>query len=325
MNVSRAQRYRVEKDENGVRLDRFVSSRLPGVSRSRVSYFVKQGYVSINGQVIKKPAAPVKAGDVVDVVVPDENRNEYPPAVALPVQVLFEDRWLLVVNKPAGILVHPVPGVNREPTLLNAVIHKIRGFSGNEARRPGIVHRLDRPVSGAVVFAKKPEIAVALRELFASREVEKIYWAFVWGVPERKEFLISAPLGPHPHRRRKITVVEKGRVALTRVEVIKEREHVSLLKLQILTGRKHQIRAHLEYAGHPIVNDREYGFKPSMLDKCAAVIRNAAGEYPGIFLHARQISFKHPVTDKKICVSAPFRGHFARILEFYGIEENHIS
>lgn len=308
-----------DKNSEGKRIDIFIKEKT-GLTRSKAAFFIKKGHVKVNGKTVVKPSFTVSENDRVRIEFPVEENSGCLEKAPIQVELIYEDDWILCVNKPAGIPVHPSPG-HKNDTLLNAFADRFRGFQGDEAKRPGVVHRLDKDVSGIVILSKEPSTAVFLREQFASREVEKEYFALVWGKFKENSLLINEKIGVNPLQRKKMMVKKDGRTAITRVERILARENFSFLKILPLTGRKHQIRVHLSHIGHPVVNDYTYGFKESMIGKFPPYLKEIIKNYNGIFLHSRCITFHHPALDKKMTFKAPFPRAFEELMKMENIWE----
>ncbi|MCX6894306.1 MAG: RluA family pseudouridine synthase [Verrucomicrobia bacterium] len=289
------------------RLDTFLHARFPAVSRSHLQRLIEQGHVRVNGRAVKPTHAP-HAGERIEICWPDAT-----PAAALPeeipLEILFEDKHLLVVNKSPDIVVHPAAG-HVAGTLVNALLHHCAGsLSGiGGVARPGIVHRLDQETSGCLVVAKNDAAHLALAEQFAGRTVEKIYHALVCGAPPADSGEIRAAIARHPVQRKRMAVVEasKGRSAWTSYRVLEKFSAATLVEATIHTGRTHQIRVHFAHLGCPVVGDATYGARPN----------KRFGELTGItaprqMLHASTIAFTHPQTGKKLKFTAPWPEDFA--------------
>jgi 23S rRNA pseudouridine1911/1915/1917 synthase len=285
-------------DRAGERLDVFVARMLPALTRSRVQKLIDGGSVSVEG-VRAKPSLRLEVGQGVRVNVPPAaEATARPEEIAL--DVLYEDRDLLAVNKPPGMTVHPSPGHPRA-TLVNAILahcHDLSGVGG--VLRPGIVHRLDRDTSGVILVAKNDEAHNALARQLKARTVEKTYLALVEGTPKPPAGVIDAPIARDPRHRQRMAVVEGGRESVTAYRVVERFRAYALVEAHPKTGRTHQIRVHLAAIGHPIVGDRLYG-KPSPL-----VARQ--------FLHAQGIAFVHPSTGERMEVEAPLAEDLAAVL-----------
>ena len=290
----------VDADQAGQRLDVYLVARLAGHSRSQIQRLIKDGHIRVGGRAAKANLA-VRAGDRVDVEVPDPARAQ-PAAEALPLDILFEDCDLLVVNKAAGMVVHPAAG-HPSGTLVNALLHHVDDLSGVGGEvRPGIVHRLDRGTSGVMVVAKHDVSHRELARQFHDREVEKEYVALVWGLVQQGR-RIDADIGRDPVNRQKMSArARRARSAVTRVTKSEFLNGVSLLHLAIATGRTHQIRVHLSAIGHPIVGDPVYG---GVRRRVPAHLRSVLRlTHP--FLHAMRLAFAHPSDpDRHLEFTAP--------------------
>jgi 23S rRNA pseudouridine1911/1915/1917 synthase len=279
----------LDADAAGERLDVFVARRMPSLTRARARKLIDEGRVTVAGQ-RAKPSLRLEAGQRVTVEVP-------PPVDAVAVaedialDILYEDADMLVVNKPAGMTVHPSPG-HTSKTLVNAILAHCRDLSGiGGVLRPGIVHRLDRDTSGVIVVAKDDAAHNALAKQLKERSVEKTYVALVEGTPTPAEGVIDAPIARDPRNRQRMAIVDGGRASVTAYKLIERFAGMSMVEARPKTGRTHQIRVHLAAIGHPIIGDRIYG-KPSPL-----VARQ--------FLHARRIVFAHPRTGERVEFEAP--------------------
>jgi 23S rRNA pseudouridine1911/1915/1917 synthase len=266
-----------------LRLDRFLALELPQFSRSRLQALIGQGFVRLNEQ---QPRArdSVRAGDVVQVEVPAVEKIEAAPE-AIPLRILYEDDDLLVVDKPAGMVVHPGAG-NQEHTLVNALLSHCTSLSGIGGKeRPGIVHRLDKETSGCLVVAKNDTAHRDLSKQFAARTVKKTYLALVAGRLKKSSGMIDAPIGRHPvHRQRmSISKTSRGRSAITEYRVLRSGQEMSLVECQLHSGRTHQIRVHLHHLGNPVIGDKLYAAK-------------TARNFPRQMLHAWRLGFTHPRT-----------------------------
>lgn len=289
-------------DRGGERLDVFIARRLPELSRSHAHRLIAEGLVTVNGRQIK-PAEKIAAGARVAVTIPPP---ELPPTLqpeAIPVTILFQDFDLMVVDKPAGLTVHPAPG-HPTGTLVNALLAlspDLKGISGT--LRPGIVHRLDKDTSGLMVVAKNDRAMRALQRQLKERQVHKTYLALVHGVPKPAEGLIEAPIGRHPKNRKKMAVVPNGREAVTRYRV---REVIAggkyaLLEVEPVTGRTHQIRVHMAAIGHPIIGDAVYGKRSPVVERQ--------------FLHAWKLGFSMPLGGREVEFESPLPADLRGALE----------
>jgi 23S rRNA pseudouridine1911/1915/1917 synthase len=282
-------------EDAGTRLDQFLAGALSTLSRSRIQDLIREGHVTLNGGPAK-PNARLKAGDAVTLAEPAAVPiDTAPEEIAL--EVLFEDKDLIVVNKPAGLVVHPAAG-NWGGTLVNALLHHCQSLSGiGGEQRPGIVHRLDKETSGCLVAAKNDLAHQGLTRQFAGREVTKIYLALATGHFERQSGEIDAPIGRHPVQRKKMTVVKpgSGRAARTSYRVLREIGAATLVECTLHTGRTHQIRVHLQHLRHPLLGDEVYGRRAGFSRQ---------------MLHAWKLGFAHPRTAAAVQFTAPLPEDF---------------
>jgi len=297
----------VGEAEAGQRLDRLLAAALPELSRSRLQALIAEGQVSEGqvrgaGRAVTTPSARVKAGQTFAIIVP-EARPVALEAQAIPLEILYEDRDLIVLNKPAGLVVHPAAG-NPDKTLVNALMAhcgpSLTGIGGEQ--RPGIVHRLDKDTSGLMVAAKTEAAHKGLTEAFAARNIARTYWALVWGLPSPSEGTITGNIGRSPKNRKKMAVLRHGgRPAETAYRVLKSFQsgRVSLVECRLKTGRTHQIRVHMAEIGHPLLGDPLYGRQGTagrrarLLPEGAQTALAALGRQA---LHAKTLGFQHPVT-----------------------------
>jgi len=304
--ADRLQTLVVAAGEQHERLDRMLAARLEDLSRSRLKALILAGEVAIGGETIRDPGHRVNAGDAITLNVPAPEPAE-PEAEPIPLHIVYEDADLIVIDKPAGLVVHPAAG-NWTGTLVNALIaHCGASLSGiGGVRRPGIVHRLDKDTSGLMVVAKTDAAHRALAAQFADHgrtgPLKRGYLAFAWGVPDRPSGTIDAPLDRHPHARDRMAVRPGGREAVTHFQVIArygppQQPVASLLGLRLETGRTHQIRVHLAHIGHPLMGDRVYGSgfktKAALLDPAG---REALAALDRQALHAHMLGLEHPAT-----------------------------
>jgi 23S rRNA pseudouridine1911/1915/1917 synthase len=308
---SHSEQFTVEKSLPGERLDVLLREKFPAASRGAMQRLIEQGHVRVNGRAVKPTHSP-HAGEVVEVTWPAARSAEAQPE-DIPLEILFEDQSLLVVNKPAGLVVHPAAG-HEEHTLVNALLYHCRGsLSGiGGVARPGIVHRLDKETSGCLVVAKNDETHLALSEQFSGRTVKKIYHALLCGELAREAGEIHAAIARHPTHRKRMAVCDAGagRAAHTSYRVLEKLNHATLVEARIHTGRTHQIRVHFQHLGHPVVGDETYGAKQN---KKLKELANYAA--PRVLLHAREISFIHPRTRKPVKFSAPLPKDFREALK----------
>jgi 23S rRNA pseudouridine1911/1915/1917 synthase len=287
---------RVPKVRRGLRLDRFLAVELPRFSRSRIQNLIREGRIVLNGNKTR-PSATLHEGDLIRLVEPPPQKIATEPE-NIPLDILFEDDDLIVINKPAGMVVHPGAG-NTRHTLVNALLAhsgSLSAIGGKE--RPGIVHRLDKDTSGCLVAAKNDATHRNLSRQFAERTVQKIYLALVAGTTRKAHGVIDASIGRHPTQRQRMAVVKKhGRSARTEYRVLQSAEGISLVECTLHSGRTHQIRVHLHHLGHPVLGDKVYG-------------RRSAGEFSRQMLHAWKLGFQHPRNSEWKSFKAPLPEDF---------------
>lgn len=271
---------RVTRERSGLRLDQFLALELDDFSRSRLQTLIRDGFVRLN-EARPRPRELVKTGDIIRLEEPPVEKIEA-AAEEIPLRVLFEDDDLLVVDKPAGMVVHPGAG-NQEHTLVNALLNHCRNLSGIGGKeRPGIVHRLDKETSGCLIVAKNDATHRALSKQFAARSVEKIYLALIAGAPRHSTGMIDAAIARHPVHRQRMTIARnRGRSAKTEYRVLESGGGMSLIECRLHSGRTHQIRVHLHHLGHPILGDKLYAPK-------------LAKDFPRQMLHAATLGMHHP-------------------------------
>lgn len=297
-------------DDRG-RLDAFLAARVPELSRSRLKALILSGAVAANGETIKDPSQPVKPGASYCITVPETVPAE-PVGQDIALDILFEDAQLIVINKPAGLVVHPAPG-NPDRTLVNALIHhcgaSLTGIGG--VARPGIVHRLDKDTSGVMVVAKTALAHESLVAQFTARSIERAYGALVWGVPTPASGRIEANIGRSIRNRKKMAVLRtSGRVAVTRYRLIaRVGSLASRIECRLETGRTHQIRVHMAHIKHPIIGDPVYGGRRK-LPKDAPI----AADHQA--LHAFRLGFQHPTSGETLSFDASFPTYFNELIKF---------
>ena len=307
---------------DGKRVDKFISDNASDdISRARVQALVRKGHVTINGIVPRGTSSKISAGDVIRFAMP-EAEEAIPQPEDVPLDILHEDSDLIIINKPAGMVVHPAPG-NWSGTLVNALLHHCKGsLSGiGGVKRPGIVHRLDKDTSGVMVVAKSYRAHIDLQEQFADHgrtgPLERSYWALVWGAPPRMKGTIENYLGRHPTKRLQRAVVEEGAVdakkAVTHYQVIRRYDDdqktgealVSLVECRLETGRTHQIRVHMTELGNPLLGDPEYGKQYANRGvKLPLKAQGLFDQFKRQGLHARTLGFRHPSTGETVSFSA---------------------
>jgi 23S rRNA pseudouridine1911/1915/1917 synthase len=306
-------------DDEGARLDKVLATAWPEQSRSRIKALIEDGHLCVNGTVNRKMSAKVKLGDVFQLVIPPAEPAD-PIAEDIKLDILYEDDDLLVINKPAGMVVHPAAG-NESGTLVNALLahcgDSLSGIGG--VKRPGIVHRLDKDTSGAMVVAKNDAAHRALSTLFSEdkENIERAYLAVVWGVPRPLEGDIEGNIGRSPGNRKKMSVLRiKGKYALTHYKTIKTCNDslASLVECRLATGRTHQIRVHMTHIGHSLVGDPVYGRNKNS-QKCDLETRKILNAFNKQALHARTLGFVHPRTGEFISTTAPLPDDLKALIE----------
>ncbi len=304
--------FQIDPQEAGTRLDRCLSRLIPGSSRTYLQKLIAEGLVTSEGTALTVPRYPVRAGMRVTVEVPEPESTE-PVAEPFDFPILYEDEAMLVIAKPAGVVVHPAAG-NPTGTVVNALLGRYPHLAETLActsGRPGIVHRLDKDTSGCLVIAKTPEAQYKLSSAFAGRETGKTYLAIVRGVPRRPEGEITGLIGRHPVNRQKMAVVERnGKLAVTRYRLVRSGiingVPISLMEVKILTGRTHQIRVHLSSIGIPVLGDATYGGTAAALSGIGRQM-----------LHAWKLKIPHPLTGEELEFTAPVPEDFQTTLNLF--------
>jgi 23S rRNA pseudouridine1911/1915/1917 synthase len=293
----------VGPDLHGERLDRALSALVPGHSRSYLARLVAEGSVSVGGVTAAKSSQPVSSGDAVDVTIPEPAATG---AVAqdLPLRIVYQDEDVVVVDKPAGLVVHPAAG-HADATLVNALLHHVRDLSGiGGETRPGIVHRLDKDTSGLIVVAKNDAAHRALTAAWATPKVVKQYLVLVYGKPKDDAGSIDKPIGRDPRNRKRMAVASGGRHAITEWKIVERFASVTLLLCTLKTGRTHQIRVHLKSIGHPVVGDPLYS-GPQWKGVTEQSVRRALAALGRQALHATRLVFPAPRTGEQMEFVSP--------------------
>lgn len=322
--------HRIVADPNQglLRIDKFLMDRLPNATRNKVQAGIKDGFVLVNGEEVK-PNYKVRPDDVITVELPEPPRDTEVVPEDIPLDIVFEDEHLLVVNKPAGMVVHPAYN-NWTGTLVNALVwhfNHLPEMEGNEGR-PGLVHRIDKDTSGLLVIAKTEKAMTGLAKQFFDHSIERTYYAIVWGEPEESG-TIDVHLG-RSLKDRRVTAAfpdgDFGRTAITHFKVLKYLRYVSLVQCNLETGRTHQIRAHMKYIGHPLFNDVTYGgdqiVKGTQFSKYKAFVQNCFKTMPRQALHAKSLGFVHPVTKEHIQFDSELPEDFKNLIEKW---ENYVQ
>lgn len=294
--------YIVSQEEKGKRLDTYIPSVDTDITRTSAQRLIEDGNILVNGK-NAKVSYKIQENDKISVEIPEPKQIEL-KAQNIPIEIIYEDSDIIVVNKPKGMVVHPANG-NPDGTLVNAIMaickDSLSGIGGEI--RPGIVHRIDKDTSGLLIVAKNDNAHVKMSEQIKNQEVKKTYIALVRGVFKENEATIDMPIGRSPSDRKKMAVNKNGKNAITHIKVLKRFDKYTLLQVNIETGRTHQIRVHLSHIGYPIVGDYTYS--------------NGKNEFDviGQCLHAQKLEFKHPITQKDMCLEAELPQYFKDILD----------
>jgi 23S rRNA pseudouridine1911/1915/1917 synthase len=301
------QEFNLQVEAGAERLDRYLSAQVPDLSRSRIQKLIEQGQIQVNGEICRSKKEPVQAGDRIAVTIPEAEPLDLQPE-EMPLQILYEDEHLIILNKPMGLVVHPAPG-HANGTLVNALLaycgNQLAGIGG--VQRPGIVHRLDKDTSGAIAIAKTDLAHQHLQAQFKSKTARREYLAVVYGAPAAPQGTINASIGRHFNDRKKMAVVPEekgGRRAITHWQIEERLGNYTVMRFQLETGRTHQIRVHSAHIGYPVVGDPAYGAG-----------RSVGVNLTGQALHAYKLRLQHPVTGEWIEAIAPLPAEFARLVE----------
>lgn len=289
-------------EEEGIRIDRYLAKQKPELSRSMIQKLIEDHAILVNQKPVRT-SYQIRKQDQITIQIPEVKESNM-KAQDIPIDIIYEDQDILVVNKPKGMVVHPANG-NPDGTLVNAIMAKCKdGLSGIGGElRPGIVHRLDKDTSGLLIVAKNDQAHIKMSEQIKNREVKKIYIALVKGIVKENEATIQMPIGRSQQDRKKMAVRKDGKEAVTHFKVLKRYLQNTLLELKIDTGRTHQIRVHMAQIGHPVVGDMVYSKG-----------KNEFG-VEGQMLHAKRLEFMHPITGKKLILEAPLPKYFEEILQ----------
>lgn len=297
--------FEIEDGTSKARLDKVLAENLPDFSRSRLQGLIKKGEVKVNGAVEGSMSTKVSASDKIEINVPEPEPTEIKPAPHIPLDIVYQDEDLLVINKQAGLTVHPGAG-NFDDTLVNALIAQVDNLSGiNGELRPGIVHRLDRDTSGLMLVAKNDKAHNSLAEQIQEREVTRLYHALVWNAPTLPRSKIKANIARSQKDRTKMAVVKSsGKHAVTHYKLIKSyyNKAISLLECKLETGRTHQIRVHMEHKKMPLVGDKTYTGQPTLKrpNRIREDLRPLVQNFPRQALHSKFIAFYHPSTGERM-------------------------
>ena len=304
--MKRELQYEVTAEEDGLRLDQYIAGRCMDLSRSYIQKLIKESRVTINKNIQTKTKTAVQESDIVNVSLPDPKELEIKPQ-DIPLDILYEDNDVLVVNKPKGMVVHPAPG-HYEDTLVNAVLYHCRdNLSGiNGVLRPGIVHRIDKDTTGALIVCKNDKAHQKIADQLRAHTITRSYRAIVYNNFSEDEGMINAPIGRHPTNRKKRMVTEKNsKEAITHYKVLDHLNHkFNYIECRLETGRTHQIRVHMSHIGHPLLGDEVYGPVNSKF-------KNLQGQT----LHAATLGFIHPTTEEYMEFSAPLPDYIEKLLK----------
>jgi 23S rRNA pseudouridine1911/1915/1917 synthase len=315
--------------QSPLRIDKFLMARLPNVTRTKIQNGIHEGFVKVNDKAIK-PNYKVHPQDVIVVAFPEPPRDNEVIAENIPINIMYEDEHLLVINKAPGMVVHPAYN-NWSGTLVNALTYHFQNLPelpGNDGR-PGLVHRIDKDTSGLLVIAKDEKTLTALAKQFFNHTIERTYNALVWGIPEPPEGTINANVGRSLKDRRVTTVFpagDMGRTAITHYKLLQDLRYVSLIECKLETGRTHQIRAHMKYLGHPLFNDAMYGgdqiSKGTTFTKYKQFVDNCFKIIPRQALHAKTLGFIHPAKKEFMQFNSDLPQDFVEVLEKW---ENYVK
>jgi len=319
-------RFLVDPGQTSIRIDKYLMDKIERISRNKIQKAAAENYILVNDEPVKSNYK-VRPSDTIVIMLPREpsERHSIEPE-DIPLDIVYEDESVMVINKPAGLVVHPGIG-NYSGTLVNAVAHHLQRSDlpikeGNEGDRPGIVHRIDKDTTGLMVIAKTDHAMTHLSKQFYDHSIERSYLALVWGNFEEETGTIEANIGRHPTARLQMYVWEEedqGKHAVTHYKVIKDYYYVSLVECRLETGRTHQIRVHMKYKGHPLFNDWRYNgnriWKGTVFTKYKRFVENCFSIIPRQALHAHTIGFIHPETEEQMRFTCPLPEDFQAVLE----------
>ncbi|MBT6448334.1 MAG: RluA family pseudouridine synthase [Flavobacteriaceae bacterium] len=321
--------FKADKGQEPLRVDKFLINRIENASRNKIQSAAKNGFIFVNQKSVKSNYK-VKPGDITKVMFSHPPYENLLIAEEMPLNIIYEDKSLLVINKPSGIVVHPGHG-NYNGTLLNGLIHHFKNLPSNEDGRPGLVHRIDKDTSGLLVIAKTEFSMTNLAKQFYLKSSKRKYHALVWGSVQNDEGTINENLARDPKNRLIMSVPEDkelGKNAITHYKVLERFNYVTLLECQLETGRTHQIRAHMKFIGHPIFNDKRYGgdkiLKGTIFNKYKQFVQNCFKILPRQALHAKTLGFLHPKSNKEISFESDLPEDFTKCLNKWKNYSNNI-
>ncbi len=291
--------FTIDEQHRDERIDKLLTEWLSDISRVRIKELIATEQITVNGKRVKA-SYKVRVGDDVNVRIREPEQLELKPE-QIPLDILYEDAEVIIINKPRGLVVHPAPG-HTKGTLVNGLLAHCETLSEMNTIRPGIVHRLDKDTSGLIMVAKTNHAHHALVKQLKEKSTTRIYKAIVHGQMTHNVGTIDAPIGRDPKNRKKMAVIETGKNAITQFSVTEKMPKHSLVECRLVTGRTHQIRVHMKYIGHPVLGDPKYGPKKS-------------SSINGQALHAAKLSFLHPTTGEELCFTAPIPNDMAQLLE----------
>lgn len=295
----------VNLEDEGKRIDKFIAENLPTFSRSYIQTLINNNFVKVNNKTIKS-SYKVLENDKVEVFIKKEENKLIPKDIKL--DVVYEDKNLIIINKPQGMVVHPGSG-NNTNTLVNALLFHYKDLSSvNGENRPGIVHRLDKDTSGLLMVAKNDKTHKNLAKQLKDKSVVRVYLALVNGVIKEERGLINAPIGRDPKKRTRMTVIKDGKEAITHFKVLERFKSFTLVECKLETGRTHQIRVHMAYINHPLVGDTTYGPKKSLYGNKQ-------------YLHAKELSFIHPTSKKEVTFKSELPNYFNKTLDSLRVKQ----
>lgn len=292
----------IEVKEKAGRIDKYIAEQSPELTRSAVARLISSGMVKVDAAVVNSASCKLKPGSIIEIEIPEPEEIDIVPQ-NIPIDIVFEDSDIAVINKAQGMVVHPAAG-NPDGTLVNAIMYHIKDLSGiNGEIRPGIVHRIDKDTSGLLVIAKNDAAHLSLAEQIQSKEAGRIYLALVHGNIKEDSGIINKPIGRHKTDRKKMAVVNDGREAISKYTVLVRYGKYTLVKVELKTGRTHQIRVHMASIGHSVVGDKLYGRsgEPFNLD--------------GQLLHAFRLKLRHPRTGEALCFTAKLPSYYREVLK----------